>query len=139
MEMRYRGVAYSFEPMLIEQLESDRQGTYRGQSYNVPRFGQPPVLQPSISLMYRGVAYHTTPSAGTEVVRTKEQLKNSKPIPTPVQMQSVAVRGSAQTAGVTELHRRNILQSLQHRMLVAKAKGDRQLMNDLEQELQMFS
>ena len=129
MEMKYRGVEYNLDPVSLDRLESNQRDTDRGQGYNLPRFGQPPAPPPSLSSSDRGL--HD---------QLPDQLKNSKPIPVPVQMQSPAVvRHPAQTDSATELHRRNILRSLQRRMQVARANGDRQLIQQLEQELQMFS
>ena len=127
MEIKHHGVEHSLDPGSIDCSEGDRQGIYRGldydvpHSYNVPRFGQPPVPQPIVSSIYRGVSYRAT-SMGTEVVLTQNQVKDQ------------AIDNNA-----TELHRHNILQSLQRRMQVAQANGDRQLVQQLEQELQVFS
>jgi hypothetical protein len=144
MEIRHHGVEHSLNPGSIDCSEGDRQGIYRGQSYevphpyNVPRFGQPPVPQPIVSSIYRGVSYRAT-STGTEVVLTQDQLKNSKPIPVPVQIQTPRASRPDQTEEATKLHRQNILRSLQRRMQVAQANGDRRLVQQLEQELQVFS
>ena len=126
---------YNLDSMPSDRLECDRQATRRepldrGQDDNVPRLGKLPAPQPIAGAIDRGDSDRTVIQA----------LKNSKPISAPVQMQSSAVeRPQTQTDSATELHRRNILRALQRRMRVAQAKGDRQLIQQLEQELQMFS
>ncbi|MBD3883367.1 DUF4278 domain-containing protein [Phormidium tenue FACHB-886] len=141
MDMKYRGVEYNLDPVSIERIESGQQGKYRGQSYKMTKLATVPVPQPVLGMTYRGVTYRTTPTGGTETVLNGEKFRNGKPVPIPVRTQSPdSVRQRlSQSAGTAELHRRNIMHYLRRRLLIAKAKGDRKLIQQLEQELQMFS
>jgi hypothetical protein len=115
MEMKNHGVEHSPDPMSIDRLASEQPAIEQGD--NVPRFGKPHAPQSIARAIDRASSDRSIPLA----------LKHSKPIVV-----------SAQN-GVTELHRQNVLHALQHRMQVAQAKGDRQLIQQLEQELQLFS
>lgn len=136
---KYRGVEYGLEPTSqpeqannLSQSQGQLQGQYRGQAYSV---SQQAVPQPVTGLTYRGVSYRTTPEGGTEVIVSRDQARHAKP--RPIQGQSPASVRQRQ-GGLAELHRRTLLQRLQHRMKIARAEGNRKLVAELEQELQLL-
>ncbi|HEY9643930.1 MAG TPA: DUF4278 domain-containing protein [Coleofasciculaceae cyanobacterium] len=132
---KYRGAEYDLEPTSPpEHHQSNRVAQYRGQSYTVAD-EKTAAPQPVMGMIYRGVSYRTTPSGGAEIIRSKEAARSAKPAPVQTQLSSLTESRS----GGAELHRRNLLQSLQRRMAIAKAKGDRYLMLQLQEELEVLT
>ncbi|NJR64140.1 MAG: DUF4278 domain-containing protein [Leptolyngbyaceae cyanobacterium CRU_2_3] len=133
---KYRGAEYNLEPTSPpEQHQADRTAQYRGQTYQVADENAS-VPQPVMGMIYRGVSYRTSPSNGSTVIRSKEDARSVKPTPIQTQLSSLA---GPRPGGSAELHRRNLLQSLQRRLAIAKAKGDRYLMLQLQEELEVLT
>jgi Domain of unknown function (DUF4278) len=66
MKLTYRGVSYDYNPPAVEFSSSNTVGKYRGLDV---RFRNPvkiPVLQPTLDLVYRGVAYISNPAPQVE-------------------------------------------------------------------------
>jgi hypothetical protein len=125
MKLSYRGVNYENSSPMLEVIEGDIGGTYRGQNWRSHYLRHIPEPAPVRDLKYRGVAYRTgkpavaVPSAAAARCtlpgfhkREREQELNQ----------------------LTRTHLSNIRNSLERRMQVAKAKGDEKLMRLLEQE-----
>lgn len=86
MKLTYRGVSYDYNPPTVEFSSSNTVGKYRGLDV---RFRNPikiPVLQPTLDLVYRGVAYTTNPKPQVESapvaapVATVEAPKAASPL-----------------------------------------------------------
>ncbi len=60
MKLLYRGVAYSYNPPEVETTLGEVGGKYRGLDWRFRNLKKPPVLQPTVSLKYRGVYYQTS-------------------------------------------------------------------------------
>jgi len=118
MKLSYRGVNYDKAPSTLEVTEGEIGGMYRGQNwrYQYPRHIATPL--PIHNLKYRGVPYGSgqpiaTTSAKTDIIRNeREQVLDEW----------------------TNLHLENIRRSLEHRLQVAKANGDQNLIQLLEAE-----
>lgn len=138
MELSYRGLHYDYDPPTVDMMEGEAGGLYRGCQWQVRYPRHIPVTQPSHSLKYRAVAYSTPAtaenldsdsaldrqiSAEVKAMRKTGIFSNSKPQPKIWQE-------------AAQIHQANICRSLQRRMNVAEAKGDRKLMNLLQQESQ---
>jgi hypothetical protein len=93
-------------------------------------------------MKYRGVAYRTTPTGETETLRAEQPqvVHTAKVVPVPVQSQSPRAMHTKryQVNESAQAHRNNILAYLQHRIEVAKARGDNTLLQQLEQEMQLL-
>jgi hypothetical protein len=151
MEFKYRGAKYIVGEESVElaqdtaQTESteltqhNRTAQYRGQTYQLPAYENVPAPQPVAEMSYRGVPYRTTVMGGTEVILSREQARKTKPAPMQLQSPSIVRRRMSQSDGISALQRRNILQSLKRRLMVAKAEGNRKLAYQLSQELQLLS
>jgi hypothetical protein len=141
-KLSYRGVSYEHKPTPVEVVDSDKWGQYRGQAYNFARPGSLPVPQPVESMKYRGAAYRTTPTGGTETLQAAQPqaVHAARAIPVPVQSQSPRAMHTKryQVNESAQAHRNNILAYLQHRIEVARAKGDNALLQQLEQEMQLL-
>ncbi|HEY9626891.1 MAG TPA: DUF4278 domain-containing protein [Coleofasciculaceae cyanobacterium] len=126
---KYRGAEYSLEPSAAPEPQSDRTLNYRGQAYEA---NAEAAIQPVRSLVYRGVAYRTTPNDTPETVQTSAQV--AKPVPVQTKLSALST-----SRGANQMHRRSLLQSLQRRMAIARAKGDRHLTHQLQKELDVLT
>ena len=63
MKITYRGIDYDYTPPAVETAETSEVGTYRGVDIRFRTVKKAPVQQPSLDLVYRGVAYHTGEAA----------------------------------------------------------------------------
>lgn len=59
MKINYRGVSYEYNPPQVEYGDLTQSGKYRGVDVRFRNPQKTPVLQPTLDLIYRGVAYTT--------------------------------------------------------------------------------
>jgi len=57
MKINYRGVSYEYNPPQVEYGDLTQSGKYRGVDVRFRNPKKTPVLQPTLDLIYRGVAY----------------------------------------------------------------------------------
>ena len=63
MKLKYRGISYEYTPPVVETVEGNIGGKYRGLDLAVPQSQtKAPLLQPSVTLTYRGVTYCNNPT-----------------------------------------------------------------------------
>ncbi|MBD2042718.1 DUF4278 domain-containing protein [Microcoleus sp. FACHB-672] len=134
MKLTYRGASYNYEPPTIDMMEGEVGGKYRGQPWTVSYPRHIPVPQPALSLKYRGVAYQTGEVADAGVIASAAPVEK-----TPVWAVSPRNASHSVVSQVSEIHRANICQNLERRIEAAKARGDRQLLQMLEQESQQLT
>lgn len=137
MKLTYRGASYDYEPTALDMVDSQVSGQYRGQSmtFKYPRHIP---MQPVMELKYRGVAYATTETGGTRSVAVGS--RETKPAVPNLASQAPSARARQQMLNDLGLvHRQNIQRTLQHRLEVAKQKGDSTLVSQLENEMQLFA
>ncbi|MBO9999220.1 MAG: DUF4278 domain-containing protein [Cyanobacteria bacterium SID2] len=79
MKLCYRGISYDYNPPKVESTSSDLAGKYRGVDVRFRNPKKPLVLQPTLDLKYRGVAYRTNAAIPAEAER-----QTARPEPTPV-------------------------------------------------------
>jgi len=134
MKLCYRGVNYDYNPPSLEVRESELAGTYRGRPVNFSYVSHVPVPQPVSNYTYRGVGYSTNAQGQIQPpVLTIERQ--------PVFKADRAAAGTGLKARrhllreAADAHRINIQQSIQHRIEVARAQGNDQLLTQLEEEL----
>lgn len=58
MKMTYRGITYDYTPPAVETKQGELVGRYRGLDWRFCGAAKSYVQQPSLDLMYRGVAYN---------------------------------------------------------------------------------
>jgi hypothetical protein len=63
MQLTYRGVKYDYNPPTVEMKASDEVGKFRGVDIRFRTVQHAPVQQPTLDLVYRGVAYRTGETA----------------------------------------------------------------------------
>ncbi len=137
MKLTYRGVEYDYNPPVLEVTLSDITGQYRGQKNQYSYVRHLPIPQQAERLSYRGVAYQTTRTGAIQQLSDRTATPNiwanlaSKLTGTSPAAQ--ARRSLVKESSV--LHQQNITRSLQHRMEVAKQKGNQTLLEQLESEM----
>jgi hypothetical protein len=57
MKLTYRGVSYDYNPPVVQTNTSDDVGKFRGVDIRFRTVQKAPVQQPTLDLVYRGVAY----------------------------------------------------------------------------------
>jgi hypothetical protein len=62
MKLTYRGVSYDYTPPKVEFTPSNEVGKFRGLDIRFRALKKAPVQQPTLDLVYRGVAYSTHPA-----------------------------------------------------------------------------
>lgn len=59
MKLTYRGVSYDYTPPTVKSNVTDEVGKFRGVDIRFRTVKKAPVQQPTLDLVYRGVAYQT--------------------------------------------------------------------------------
>lgn len=139
MKLVYRGHAYEQSSVPVDLVESPTPVRYRGQSYQFSYPRHIPVPQPVMELKYRGVEYRRN-SEG--VITPIEPAERRAAIDTPVFESMKAPVSQARKARLAEaarVHHETIRRHLQHRMDVARQKGDQALLQQLEHEMQQIA
>lgn len=133
MKLAYRGTPYNYEPPTFEMMESGLTGKYRGQAtrigYVYPRHLA--ALQPSANLKYRGVPYSTPAGEVAMPVAAARKVAVAPP--------SFAAIRHQLSQQVAETHRSNLYRNIEHRLQVAKERGDQALIRLLEQEMRQIA
>lgn len=148
MKLTYRGVSYEPAPSTLPVVEEPIGGIYRGAVWRRHRPQQAPVLQPSVQLTYRGVPYaahlcHAPVQAPEAGVATASQSA----MPQDILAQGAVVaafhlprKSKRELLSETwQRHRQNMRLSTEHRLEVARQKGDVRLVQLLEQELEQLA
>ncbi len=128
MKLSYLGVNYQEGPSTLEVTEREMGGIYRSQNRQFGYVRHIPEPLPMNDRKYRGIAYRTAkPTAAGPTVA-------AKPFP-PVPPQTFPTRNKCEVLEeMMNSHLRNIQRSLEHRLQVARAKGDQKLVRLLEAE-----
>lgn len=143
MKLSYRGVRYDSVSTPIDMVESEGTGHYRGNNFHFTYPRHIPVPQPVVELKYRGVAYQTNASGKAEfispAIRAAKAAVRDVFRPSGIDQARSAIRTrQAILSEVANIHRQNIERSLQHRIEVARARGDQNLVSVLEREMQQI-
>ncbi|NES19279.1 MAG: DUF4278 domain-containing protein [Symploca sp. SIO3E6] len=129
MKLTYRGIQYQPEPATLEIREGEIGGTYRGAAWKFHYLRHIPEPPPVHNLTWRGIPYCTG----------KAGVVQPSTVPQPIGAtlnQSWVFRKERQKVldEAMKAHLSSIRRSLEHRMQVAKAKGDEKLVKLLEAE-----
>jgi Domain of unknown function (DUF4278) len=68
MKLTYRGVSYDYNPPVVESNLTDEVGKFRGVDIRFRTVKKAVVQQPTLDLVYRGVAYQTSTPEAAPVV-----------------------------------------------------------------------
>ncbi|MGK7875768.1 MAG: DUF4278 domain-containing protein [Xenococcaceae cyanobacterium] len=129
MKLSYRGVSYEDELSILEANEGEIGGKYRGQNWRYRYPKHIPHLEPKLYMQYRGVPYSTHPIPKTEGTPIPQSKATRNFCTVPIRKQCKVV--AQETA---KIHLENICRNLERRLQVAKASGDENLVNLLENE-----
>lgn len=69
MKLTYRGVTYDYNPPQVEYGDRAAVGKYRGVDIRFRNIQKAPVLQPTLDLIYRGVAHTVNPAPVPETAK----------------------------------------------------------------------
>jgi hypothetical protein len=128
MKLSYLGVNYQEGPSTLEVTEREMGGIYRSQNRQFGYVRHIPEPLPMQDRKYRGIAYRNAKPA------TEAPTVVAKPVP-PVPPQTFPTRNKCEVLEeMMNSHLRNIHRSLEHRLQVARAKGDQKLVRLLEAE-----
>ncbi len=132
MRLTYRGHDYEQELVPpVEMRDSGSVGLYRGRELHFSYPRHIPVPQPVNRLQYRGVAYRTTETGEVNsigrVVRLAAQPQARRAI-------AHAPARLVDQQELAKVHHQYLMERLQRRLEVARAKGDDALIRQLEQE-----
>ncbi|MGB3496560.1 MAG: DUF4278 domain-containing protein [Elainellaceae cyanobacterium] len=140
MRLTYRGLPYSYEPLTVDEAETQLRGRYRGHSYALMYPRHIPVPQAALDLQYRGIAYRT---------KTTGEVESRGPVsamaPATASGRSNPSRKGRSAGRLTlmqeigRVHRENLQRLLQHRLEVAKAQGNSSLVAQLETEMSQMA
>ncbi|WP_416676151.1 DUF4278 domain-containing protein [Egbenema bharatensis] len=139
MKLSYRGTSYSYQPTPVDMVDSGIPVKFRGQQYHLSYLRHIPVPQAVSTLKYRGVSYQTTETGEIQPIAPGTRRVTAlagKAVPLPLATQ---VRRRLLPEDAQRVHQETIRQRLQHRIDVAKARGDEQLLHQLEDELHRFA
>lgn len=62
MKLIYRGISYEYNPPVVETVEGEIGGKFRGLDWRFHNLKKPLLLQPPVNLTYRGVTYANRPT-----------------------------------------------------------------------------
>ncbi|NER79853.1 MAG: DUF4278 domain-containing protein [Leptolyngbya sp. SIO1D8] len=79
MKLTYRGIQYDYTPPTVEMRTTSEVGHYRGVDIRFRTVKKNPVQQPTLDLVYRGVAYQTGEAAAPKVANTEAPAGTSVP------------------------------------------------------------
>ncbi len=144
MKLTYRGVSYEPAPSTLPVVEEPVGGIYRGAVWRRHRPQQEPALQSPVQLTYRGAQYSAHLFHAPEAVAATAAQPE---LPQGVLAQSAAVaafhfprKSKRELLSETwQRHRQNVRLSTEHRLEVARQKGDTRLVQMLEQELDQLA
>ena len=141
MQLTYRGVNYEYDPQgakaaheanVFRAIRPAFNLHYRGSVYAVDPNLEPslPAPHPSAQLLYRGAAYALNGWTKPVAVQSSTSAASSK--------HRIAKKASGNAEFAT-VHRTNLNTNLQRRLQVARERGDENLVNLLERELQQIA
>ena len=128
MKFAYRGVNYEDQPSALEVTEGEIGGMYRGQNWRFRYVRHIPEPLPTPNLKYRAVAYRTSEPTAAIPSRGFQSVVD-------VAARTLSTRNKRELLDeMMSSHQKNIQRSLEHRLQVARANGDQNLIRLLEAE-----
>jgi hypothetical protein len=127
MKLKYRGTEYDSVALLLDVLEGDVAGKYRGQAWRPHYLKHIPVPQPNLELSYRGVTYST-----------QEPISTSAPLIARDTVTVAELLGAktrlVRAAELDRVHHIHLQRNLEHRLEVARSQDNQHLVKLLEAE-----
>ncbi len=133
MKFAYRGVNYEDQPSTLEVTEGEIGGMYRGQNWRFRYVRHIPEPLPTSNLKYRGVAYGSSEPTAAIPSRGFQSVAD-------VAARTLSTRNKRELLEeMMSSHQKNIQRSLEHRLQVARANGDQNLIRLLEAESEQMT
>lgn len=132
MKLTYRGANYEYNPLNCELPATEMSGKYRGVAWKRDYPRHIPHTQPVAELKYRGVGYYVGDPLDVELMRLSKEHTNSAS-----ETQPCKIKKFGDELGRT--HLANIRRNLEHRLEVAREKGDCNLVRLLEEEVKQLA
>jgi hypothetical protein len=110
MKLTYRGVSYDYTPPTVDTATADDSGKFRGVDIRFRTVKKAPVQQPTLDLVYRGVAYSTGTPAEVEPVAPTTPVVPAAPV-------AAATYGTEDRARMMMLNRHRSVKQRQQSML----------------------
>lgn len=117
MKLTYRGVSYEYTPPTTSMKTVDEVGKFRGVDIRFRTVTKAPVQQPTLDLMYRGVAYHT----GTTATVAPVVAPVTAPVVAPVTAPVATAISTEDKARMMMLNRHRSVKQRQQSMLARLA------------------
>ncbi|OKH28463.1 DUF4278 domain-containing protein [Chroogloeocystis siderophila] len=138
MKLTYRGVNYESSVPNMEMTEGGIGGQYRGVNWKQRYPRHIPVPQPVVGLKYRGASYSLGHPIDVEASLVRRQYTETAK--TQLRANQVSTASSRQRVleELNHTHIANIRQNLEHRLQVARARGDKKLIQMLEVEAEQL-
>lgn len=142
MKLAYRGVSYESNLPNLEVTEGEIGGKYRGTTWREKYPRHIPVPYPRVDLKYRGVAYSVGDPVDIEAIELPKDYANAETSTTIPATTPASSNQSGRQQVLAELHNthlQNLRCNLEHRLQVARAKGDSDLIRILEAEARQLA
>lgn len=129
MRLSYRGINYADAPSTLEVTEGEIASVFRGQNNRqFPYLRHIPEPLPIRDRKFSPVAHHTSQAT------VAKPTVAAQPVATP-SVRKLSTREKREALDeMMRIHQRNMQRSLEHRLRVARAKGDKNLIQLLEAE-----
>ncbi|MUL38379.1 DUF4278 domain-containing protein [Gloeocapsopsis dulcis] len=134
MKFKYRGIDYESCAPATEVIEGEVGGQYRGTSWKHHYPRHIPTPQPVVGLKYRGVSYSSGHPIDVEANILRRQYEGKTVAKSTPEQKSTISNRQKVLAQLNLTHTANIRQNLEHRLQVARARGDQKLVQMLEIE-----
>ncbi|MBE9192066.1 DUF4278 domain-containing protein [Gloeocapsopsis crepidinum LEGE 06123] len=134
MKFKYRGINYESCTPATEMIEGEAGGQYRGVSWKHHYPRHIPTPQPVVGLKYRGVSYSSGHPIDVEASILRRQYEDKAVAKSMPQQESIMSNRQKALTQLNHTHIANIRQNLEHRLEVARARGDQKLVQMLEIE-----
>ncbi len=141
MKLTNRGIISESNPPALELTKGEIAGKYRGTNWRNHYPRHVPVTQPMVDLKARSVAYCTSEPIDAEaslLCGCYENAATPKAVSTTTEAVSTVSSRQQVLDELNNTHLTNIRHNLEHRLQVARAKGDQNLIRLLEAEAEQI-
>lgn len=141
MKLTYRSVNNKFNQPEPELTKGEVAGKYSGTNRRQQYLRHIPVTQPRIDVKCCGAYYTGEPIDVEASLRQRNYNKVATSEAVPAETEAELTKSSRQQVleELNNTHLNNIRRNLEHRLQVAKAKGDRNLISLLEAEFDQIA
>ncbi|MGB3310395.1 MAG: DUF4278 domain-containing protein [Nodosilinea sp.] len=118
MKLTYRGVSYDYTPPAVETNATDEGGKFRGVDIRFRTVKKAPVQQPTLDLVYRGVAYQ---AGNPEIAAPVVEIVETAPVEAPAAPAVATTSNTEDRARMSMMNRHRLVKQRQQSMLTRLA------------------